>query len=65
VEPGDTVGALGPVVAGARPSWIGSPVATIPGADGKPAEIVFPVCVSPEDQRCATLAEGTPAEATP
>jgi hypothetical protein len=56
VEPADSVASLGPVVAGARPPWIGPPVATIPGPDGKPAEIVYPVCISPEDQRCATVA---------
>jgi len=56
VEPNDSVPALEPVVAGARPPWIGPPVVTIPGPDGKPAEIVFPVCVSPQDQRCATVA---------
>jgi len=56
VEPNDSVPALEPVVTGARPPWIGPPVVTIPGPDGKPAEIVFPVCVSPQDQRCATIA---------
>jgi hypothetical protein len=59
VEPADSVAALGPVVAGARPQWIGPPVATIAGSDGKPVEVVFPVCVSPEDQRCATVATGS------
>jgi hypothetical protein len=56
VEPNNSVAALAPVVAGARPAWIGPPIATIPGPGGKPAEIVYPVCVSPQDQRCATLA---------
>jgi hypothetical protein len=56
VEPGDSVASLAPVVAGARPPWIGSPIATIPGPGGKPAAIVFPVCVSPQDQRCVTVA---------
>ena len=56
IEPTNSVAALAPVVAGARPPWVGPPVATIPGPNGKPAEIVYPVCVSPQDQRCATLA---------
>ena len=56
IEPNNSVAALAPVVAGARPPWIGPPVATIPGPNGNPAEIVYPVCVSPQDQRCATLA---------
>jgi hypothetical protein len=61
VEPHDSVPALEPVVAGARPPWIGPPVVTIPGPDGKPAEIVYPVCVSPQDQRCATVASAAAA----
>jgi hypothetical protein len=61
VEPNDSVASLQPVVAGARPPWIGPPVVTIPGPDGKPAEIVFPVCVSPQDQRCATVASAAGA----
>jgi len=61
VEPNDSVPALEAVVAGARPPWIGPPVVTIPGPDGKPAEIVYPVCVSPQDQRCATVASAAAA----
>ena len=56
VEPDDSVPALGPVVAGARPSWIGPPVAAVPGPNGKTTAIVYPVCVSPADQRCVTVA---------
>jgi hypothetical protein len=56
VEPGDSVAALAPVVGGARPAWIGPPIATIPGPGGDPASIVYPVCISPQDQRCATVA---------
>ena len=63
VEPDDSVAALGPVVAGARPPWIGPPVATIPGPGGSPSSIVYPVCASPEDRRCITVADG--AEAAP
>jgi dolichyl-phosphate-mannose-protein mannosyltransferase len=59
IEPGNSVAALAPVVAGARPQWIGPPVATIPGPNGKPAEIVYPVCASPQDQRCATVAQAS------
>jgi hypothetical protein len=56
VEPDDSVKALAPVVAGARPSWIGPPIAEIPGPGGKPSAIVYPVCISPQDQRCVTVA---------
>ena len=56
VDVNDSVPALAPVVDGARPPWIGPPIATIPGPGGEPRSIVYPVCVSPEDQRCVTVA---------
>jgi hypothetical protein len=59
IEPNDSVAALAPVAAGARPPWIGPPIATIPGPGGKPGAIVYPVCVSPQDQRCVTVAAAT------
>jgi hypothetical protein len=61
IEPADSVPALAPVVGGARPPWIGPPIATIPGPGGDPAEIVYPVCASPADPRCATVAGATAA----
>jgi hypothetical protein len=59
VEPDDSVPALAPVVAGARPPWIGPPIATIPGPGGEPSSIVFPVCASRQDVRCATVARAS------
>ena len=56
VDVNDSVKALAPVVDGARPPWIGPPIATIPGPGGEPRSMVYPVCASPEDQRCATVA---------
>ncbi|HET9346171.1 MAG TPA: glycosyltransferase family 39 protein [Candidatus Limnocylindrales bacterium] len=60
IDPGDSVAAFGPVVDGARPPWIGPPIATIPGPGGTTASIVYPVCVSPEDRRCSTVALAAP-----
>ena len=43
------VPAVGPLVAGARPSWVGRPVYE---SDGPFVVRVFPVCLAPADARC-------------
>jgi len=44
---------MGPVLAGARPSWIGPAVFTIQAADGGlPALVLYPVCTVAGDSRC-------------
>jgi hypothetical protein len=55
VERDDAARALGPVLAGTRPSWIGAPVFSVPSDDGGlPRLALFPVCVSPTDlARCS------------
>ena len=54
VERDDAARALGPVLAGQRPPWIGPPVFTVPAADGGlPRLALFPVCTSPGDPRCS------------
>ncbi len=49
---------MAPVLEGAvRPSWIGPPVFSVPSADGgAPRIAVYPICLSPDDQRCRNLA---------
>ena len=45
VERDDAARALGPVLGGTRPDWIGAPVFTVPSADGGlPRLALFPVC---------------------
>ena len=55
------VAALAPVLTGeSRPSWIGSPVLTIPAADGgTPRAALYPVCLSTSDVRCDVVAAGS------
>jgi hypothetical protein len=46
-----------------RPPWIGAPVFTIPSRDianRVPRAAIYPVCLSPADQRCAIVASATP-----
>jgi hypothetical protein len=46
-----------------HPSWIGAPVFTIPSADLDtriPRAAIYPICLSPTDQRCAVVASATP-----
>lgn len=53
VERDNAARSLGPVLAGTRPPWIGSPVFTVPATDGGlPKLALFPVCVTPDDTRC-------------
>jgi Dolichyl-phosphate-mannose-protein mannosyltransferase len=54
VERADAARALGPVLAGARPPWIGPPVFELPAADGGPPRLaLYPVCTTAADARCA------------
>jgi len=64
VEKDDAAQAMGPVLRGVRPSWIGAPVFQVPpaalaGSAGSsaagdlPTLAVYPVCTSPADTRCA------------
>jgi hypothetical protein len=71
LERSDAVPAVAPILdGGARPAWIGLPVASrpaAPSADGvaRPAGsvdvAVYPVCVAPGDTRCAGAAATEPA----
>ncbi len=58
LERDSIVAALAPVLSGqSRPAWIGSPVLTIPAADGAtPRAAVYPICLSPADPRCQVVA---------
>jgi len=54
LERDDAARALGPVLAGTRPPWIGPPVFSVPAADGGlPKLALFPVCTTSADTRCA------------
>ncbi|HKB28222.1 MAG TPA: hypothetical protein VKC59_04295, partial [Candidatus Limnocylindrales bacterium] len=55
VERDDAARALGPVLAGTRPAWIGKPVFSVPSDDGGlPRLALFPVCPTPTDlSRCS------------
>ena len=58
VEKDDAAQAMGPVLRGVRPSWIGAPVfqvppAASPGAADLPTLAVYPVCTTSGDTRCA------------
>lgn len=55
VERGDAARALGPVLAGTRPAWIGAPVFQVPSPDGGlPRLALFPVCTVAGDTRCVS-----------
>ena len=54
VERDDAAQALGPVLAGVRPSWIGPAVFTVPSSDGGlPRLALFPTCFAAGDSRCS------------
>jgi hypothetical protein len=55
LERGDIATALGPVLAGQQKlPWVGIPVYVFPAGDGGvPRLAMFPVCVTPGDDRCA------------
>jgi Dolichyl-phosphate-mannose-protein mannosyltransferase len=53
VERNDAARALGPVLAGTRPSWIGPPAFTVPAPDGKlPLLALFPLCLGQNVSAC-------------
>ena len=58
LERDSIVTSLAAVLTGqSRPPWIGSPVLTIPAADGgAPRAALYPICLSPADPRCSILA---------
>ncbi|GAC1673450.1 MAG: hypothetical protein NVS9B8_16160 [Candidatus Limnocylindrales bacterium] len=62
LERDEIASSMAPILEGAsRPAWIGPPVFSIPAADGGPPRIaLYPVCLSPSDRRCATLAAVAP-----
>ncbi|HYN69585.1 MAG TPA: glycosyltransferase family 39 protein [Candidatus Eisenbacteria bacterium] len=54
VERDDAARAMGPVLAGDRPAWIGPPLLTVPAPDGGlPRLALFPVCLDVGDDRCS------------
>ena len=71
LERSDAVPAVAPILdGGARPAWIGPPVASRPavpspgGAALPPGAVdvaVYPVCVAPGDTRCAVGTAAQPA----
>ena len=53
LERNDAARALGPVLAGTRPPWIGPPVFSVPSADGGlPRLALFPLCVGSDVSAC-------------
>ena len=53
IERGDAAEAMGPVLAGTRPAWIGAPVFSVPDdAGGLPRLALLPVCLDVADARC-------------
>jgi hypothetical protein len=53
VERNDAARALGPVLAGTRPPWIGPPVFTVPSSDGGlPTLALFPLCLGQDVSAC-------------
>ena len=53
VERNDAARALGPVLAGTRPDWIGPPVFTVPARDGGlPLLALFPLCLGSNVSAC-------------
>jgi hypothetical protein len=58
LERADIVRALTPVLRGeGRPSWVGTPLFTVPAEDGGPPRLeLYPVCLDAADRRCSTTA---------
>jgi hypothetical protein len=53
VERNDAARALGPVLAGTRPPWIGPSVFTVPSSDGGlPTLALFPLCLGQDVSAC-------------
>jgi hypothetical protein len=53
VERNDAARALGPVLAGTRPGWIGAPVFSVPASDGGlPLLALFPLCLGSDVSAC-------------
>ena len=53
VERSDAARALGPVLAGTRPPWIGPPVFSVPARDGGlPTLALFPLCLGADVSAC-------------
>jgi hypothetical protein len=53
VERNDAARALGPVLAGTRPPWIGPPVFNVPSSDGGlPTLALFPLCLGSDVSAC-------------
>jgi hypothetical protein len=53
IERNDAARALGPVLAGTRPPWIGPPVFSVPSADGgSPRLALFPLCLGQDVTAC-------------
>ena len=75
LERSDAVPAVAPILdGGARPGWIGPPIASRPaapspgGASLPPGSVdvaVYPVCVAPDDTRCSGAAAGPPITSLP
>jgi len=63
LERDDVASSMAPVLDGSeRPSWIGRPIYVEPAADGGAPDVaVYPICLSPADQRCESLASSPAA----
>jgi hypothetical protein len=53
IERNDAARALGPVLAGTRPPWIGPPAFTVPAPEGGlPTIALFPLCLGTDVSAC-------------
>jgi hypothetical protein len=52
LEPENAARALGPILAGSRPAWVGAPVFTVAAPGGQPSLLLYPVCLESADSRC-------------
>ena len=53
VNRADSVAAVSPLLAGARPAWVGAPIFSTADGGGEARLAVFPVCTIASDARCA------------